>query len=444
MIAIKQKLKSMRENLRSLLWKKSLLLFIFLYMVIRIRKLFNLKSGDEIHPWLDHFQGENIDPSGRHDQKSFLRDGQCALNFFGLPRSFGDMVLPSIIKNVLKPNARYGCDVYVHYYKQDKEEAGRMNEGGELSTDDVFLLEDAVRTISQEYYAEENGMLPEKSRPAYRIPNVAFAHDTAEDFLNCRSEQLHKYQTETILLEGKSALKYYPWKLESLHKSSIDNMVKQWHSIQRVFELMDHYRLKGQIDVNYTRVGMFRSDCLYVTPIDILSNGRGTTSHPKNHSYDEENQNFVVPSFCNYPVNDRLIYGPYEAVKIWATKRFDLMETRAIEQVDPGRIMHQERFLSHDVFPVMEKKFRRIENGDICFLRTRAGGTVLLNDCSDSSKMTSKVWNQKHSQSTDRLRLPLLEAIVGTQCAVRWGNTRPNTFVASCGGKNINRTIKNL
>jgi hypothetical protein len=35
------------------------------------------------------------------------------------------MVLPSIVKNVLIPNARHNCDVYVHFYEQYEAMAGR-------------------------------------------------------------------------------------------------------------------------------------------------------------------------------------------------------------------------------------------------------------------------------------------------------------------------------
>jgi hypothetical protein len=39
------------------------------------------------------------------------------------------MVLPSIVKNVLMPNARHNYDVYVHFYEQYEAMAGKKNRG---------------------------------------------------------------------------------------------------------------------------------------------------------------------------------------------------------------------------------------------------------------------------------------------------------------------------
>lgn len=56
-----------------------------------------------------------------------------------------------------------------------------------------------------------------------------------------------------------------------------------------------------ELNVNYTRVGMFRSDAFFLTPIDILKDGEG--------SYDVENKFAVFAGFARYPTNDREYVG---------------------------------------------------------------------------------------------------------------------------------------
>ena len=48
-----------------------------------------------------------------------------------------------------------------------------------------------------------------------------------------------------------------------------------------------------------------------------------------------------------YPVNDRMVIGSYEAVKIWATQRFDLLDDYVMHKVPkPGLGMHSEHYLN--------------------------------------------------------------------------------------------------
>jgi len=79
--------------------------------------------------------------------------------------------------------------------------------------------------------------------------------------------------------------------------------------------------------VQYTRVGMFRSDVLYLTPIDIYQTERD--------EYDSQNSQAMLAPFGAMPINDRMIYGPYEAIEIWATKRFDFIE-KYVDTCEPG------------------------------------------------------------------------------------------------------------
>lgn len=286
-----------------------------------------------------------------------IQHQRCALCFFGLPRAYKSMVLPSIERNLLIPNARHNCDIFVHYFDQNEEGSGRMNPGGKIEPTDVLMLENSTKK------ALNNN---NNSRGA---PLVEFVFDTDAQFMEKRKDLLHKYHN-TKTADGKPA--YFPWREESWVKSSLDNMVRQWHSIESVFQLMERHAQKHGI--TYSRVGMFRNDVMYLTPTDIYKLDQG--------AIDSTNQHAVVPTFAQYPVSDRMIYGPYEGVKIWSTKRFDLIEKRVQLAKDPGYEMHSERFMSSTIFPAIRQLgFKVVENKDICFVRTRADEAAVLEDC---------------------------------------------------------------
>lgn len=85
--------------------------------------------------------------------------------------------------------------------------------------------------------------------------------------------------------------------------------------------------------IQYTRIGMFRSDALYVTPIDLYQTNAD--------SFDNRNNQAVLAPFGAMPVNDRMFYGPYEAVDIWATRRFSFLENY-VHTCEKGWAMHSE------------------------------------------------------------------------------------------------------
>lgn len=148
------------------------------------------------------------------DSKPF-QHGRCAINFFGLPRSFESMVLPSMIKNVIKRNARFGCDYFIHYYHQESENAGRAGKGGQLNPDEVLLMRQPIKQAAKDVKSTPN-----------RNPAVIFIKDTEEEFWQKRGEQVEKYRT-TKASDGNYL--YYPWKAVTYrYPESIDNIVKQW------------------------------------------------------------------------------------------------------------------------------------------------------------------------------------------------------------------------
>ncbi|KAL3909913.1 MAG: hypothetical protein SGILL_007900, partial [Bacillariaceae sp.] len=262
-----------------------------------------------------------------------------------------------------------------------------------VNPDEIFLLEEAVRSVYKKYGPKrgsrtDNGKLE---------PIVSFTHDTSEQFMNRRQEQLQKYQNE-VGADGKQL--YFPWAAKTYTPTALENMVRQWHSEEFVFKLMDF--TAKQSGITYSRVGMFRSDAFYMTPIDIA------TTDTQQGVIDTRNRFFVTAPFALYPVNDRMVYGPYEAVKVWATKRFDLLEERAKLQTEPGYTMHSERFMKGSVFPAMEMLgYEQAVNPDICFSRTRADESTLVTDCVTAG--TTRNWSGVNSKS-------LVESIVGKRC----------------------------
>jgi hypothetical protein len=176
---------------------------------------------------------------------------------------------------------------------------------------------------------------------------------------------------------------------------------------------MDYHAKK--LNVTYSRVGMFRADVMYLTPIDIASldsnhqhqNYQGESAEAT--TTDTQNNHAVLAPFAQMPVNDRMIYGPYEAVKIWATKRFELIDERARLGRDPGFEMHSERFLNASILPEIEKLGVEITiNRDICFCRTRADMSAMVSDCTQGGQ--TRGWKKVDKKG-------LVESIVGRNCS---------------------------
>ena len=320
-------------------------------------------------------------PAGSDDNGK----GGCAICLFGLPRSFQTLVLPSIINNVLIPNLEYGCDIFAHYYDIQYEEKGRASKGGVIDTESIAHLKEKVEEI---YNKEEYSFV----RP---IPNIVVVSDTDETFWASRGEQITNYR-HAKAEDGN--FKYFPWKDKSYDwPASTDNIVKQWHSIQSVWDTMEVY---GGVHRNqhYSRIAMLRSDVVYVTPIDVYETAKKKT-------IDRNNTIAVIPKFATYPVNDRMIYGPYGAVQVWATERFDRLEQHSLDR--PGYGMHSERYLKESILPaIIENGFEVQESPHTCFFRARADGQVHLNDCDDNSRFSDvsfrrkQIWVEQASNAT--------------------------------------------
>jgi hypothetical protein len=319
--------------------------------------------------------GAIVFPATHEEKGSETITGNCALCFFGLPRSFKLLVLPSIVKNVLLPNMVNQCDVYFHYYHVARESGGgRSGHGGRIDPNSITQgLRQAVHDL---YYADTRN-----SDGIPVPPHVSITNDTDESFWNARRTLVEKYRTAK---DAEGRYLYFPWMAKTFkYPTSMDNIVKQWHSIDAVWNDMEE--TGKQLGRNYTRVAMLRNDVMYVTPFDIYRRDCSTLPYSPStaSSWDRHNQYAIVPNWARFPINDRMIYGPHEAVKIWATQRFRLLEEHVVTYPEPGYGMHSERFLEHSIFPAIRNVsgVSVTANPDVCFFRARADGSVWNGDC---------------------------------------------------------------
>jgi len=299
--------------------------------------------------------------------------GHCALLFFGLPRSYETIVLPSIVRHVLKPNQH--CDVYAHSVIREEEDPGRSGKGGTIDPNALFLLKDQV----------------------FNTSHVAIVTDTEEDFWYKYNDTLHKYRTK----RGKDGkLIYYPWKLKEYKPQTVDNIIKQWYSIESVWNLMEQEAKK--LNKTYETVGMFRSDVFFATPIRVSQ---------------RKSREAVMAGFALYPVNDRMIYGPYDAIKIWATRRFERFENE-IDKMPPGQALHSETILDRIIFPAMQRatSVQVTSNANICFFRVRADESMWVNDCLRAR--TPGAGTLRNPKWVGRQK-KMVETILGRSCKIR-------------------------
>jgi hypothetical protein len=299
---------------------------------------------------------------------------------YGLPRAFQSLVLPSLIKNVIQPNAIYSCDYFVHYYNLTEETAGRSGGGGRINPDEILLFKQAVQDVSPQSIVE-------------------FHHDTEEAFWDRYQPLLDKIRT-TKATDGHYL--YFPWRAKTYkHPITTDNIIKMWHSIQSAWNLMmEHETLTSQ---SYTRVAMLRSDVVYMTPINVFEISRRKVL--------DNEKAALVPAFGRHPVSDRIIVGPRDAVKVWATERFDRLETHVtfVQEHNPGWGMHSEKFLNWTIFPaIRETGTSSVEDDYLCFFRARADETVWISDCRGAAHSILK------NLGGDKVQV--LESVLGRSC----------------------------
>lgn len=287
------------------------------------------------------------------------RKEPCALLFFGLVKDdFKSLTLPSVKQSILDINSH--CDVFLHTYNLTEAPINPRN----LETIPVIM--DVSQALS---------LTSEKDHILFE--SLSSFHSHRDDILNHTKIHYHRRWGECCI--------------------SHENMIKQWHSIHQVWNLMKKHERQillnlmkeseNTIDLPshlhyYKQVGLFRSDVYYPSPINIFDSVA------------------AIPNFSHYfGYNDRFFYGNYTYAEIWASKRFDfvpifeseymLRYNRKVKEKDGYHSeTYLKRLLDHYKVPV-EKK-------DICVLRVRSGSRIKVDDCIELDQFNTSNKTMQH------------------------------------------------
>ena len=247
----------------------------------------------------------------------------CAILFFGLTKEFTNLVYPSIQRNILEVNGGSDCDIYVHTYNITNVPYNPRSlevNGSEVHIDEVFTMTENVSLTSMEEFWQVRG-----------------------DFVERTKQYYHKKWGQCCI--------------------SHTNMIKQWHSIHKVWELMreGERKIMNSADgVYYDQIGMFRLDTYFPTPISIFEHDAGVADFKHSNG-----------------LNDRLFYGKRENVEAWAD-RFGFQEEFESKYMDDKWRYHSETYVGELM------KSRNVDvtkNSNLCTWRVRSGMKVMLNEC---------------------------------------------------------------
>jgi hypothetical protein len=178
---------------------------IFLYNSLLVSTTIDIPSA----AITDGYLGELSAFSMRRENVRRKESSRCAINLYGLPRSFQELVLPSLIKNVIQPNAPYNCDYFLHYFNVTIEEAGRSGKVGKIRPSQVYEIREPIVQAST----------TDDSR---RSPVIAFASHTNDEFWMERNGTVQKIR-HTRDVNGNYY--YFPWKEKNyVYPQTTDNV----------------------------------------------------------------------------------------------------------------------------------------------------------------------------------------------------------------------------
>jgi hypothetical protein len=355
--------------------------------------------------WRTAYAQQEAAASSRRSSSDDEPLDRCAIHLYGLPRAFDSLVLPSLIRNVIQVNALYGCDYFVHYYNLTAETAGRSGDGGVL---DPHQIRRSLPAAVEQWRTTRTPTTSEgRSTPsATATATVHFAMDQEAAFWKRHEALLHKIHTTMDATTGRPV--YHPWADASYtFPATVNNIMKMWHSIAECWRLMEAQA--SRTGIRYSRVAMLRSDVVYMTPVDIWE--RGTPG-----IYDVSNRVAVIPGFGKFPVSDRLIYGPYEAVRLWADTRFARLEQHVAwaQAHQPGMALHSETFVQQ-LLLTMRAEVPNLtvdEHETMCFFRARVDESVWMDDCDHAPLYASPLI--QHVLPANRRAA--VEAVIGRAC----------------------------
>jgi hypothetical protein len=242
------------------------------------------------------------------------------------------------------------------------------------------------------------------------LPKVAISKTTEDAFQHVYGAFLDELHTAT---DENGNLLYMPVNHPSYDYDTVDNVVRMFHGQSAVWEQMESASRTCNASpsttsifasCHYSRVAMLRLDVVFATPIDIYKLPDGSTDVLNNEVA-------VIPGFAQHPVNDRLIYGPYDAVRIWAASRFDRLgkHIQLVKQEHRGDGIHAERFLVFSILPaIVDSGITIMIDPEMCFLRARSDQSIRLDDCglhrvteANQRAVESLVQRKCHQNKTD-------------------------------------------
>lgn len=413
-------------------------------------------------------QGNTLNQKKSHKSRVRIPIGECAINLYGLPRSFKHHVLPSLLRNVVNKNKKYQCDYFVHFFNVHEEETKATtyvdekgetvsngnrtstydragNNGGAVYPKDVYMLEEAVRNTYND--------------TGYK-PTIKFLSDTDADFETQRKDYIDE------IVHNKQAVNPYFVKSPSFTDRALLNILKMWHSQDRVWNLMDN---STSVSKKYKRVAMLRLDVIYTHPIDVYmvpkeidAFAQGLTraaqkqvgSDGKKAEYffdyeDGERDYAVIPGFKAYPVNDRYFAGSFEATKIWAKDRFARakehvtnvlpvleharMKSKKHNEKDPNIFLntkmtdyglHDEIFVGHTILPAIKGLTHPpvdiIVDRELYFVRVRADGAILLKDKPGKGQVKKVSLERALGRECTGKKFEVIDKVLGDRSPSRW------------------------
>eukprot|EP01082_Thalassiosira_pseudonana_P003319 g3426.t1.1.5e174189 g3426 g3426.t1 contig12:2045619-2048359(-) len=297
---------------------------------------------------------------------------RCAILIHGTPRSFLSIVLPTLERNVIKPNARYNCDYFVQFHVQNYDEVPSYpGRSGFVYSNDTYQLEQVVLTAAHDVNSAYN-------------PTIRFVTSTNEEVFN--RHEVFLLKTHLLKDKGGNWL-YFPDKIRS------------WDGLQLAWDLLETRQTeKG---VNYDHVVVLHSDVAYPTPIDIY----GEVERKKSLTISDAPTKHLRDSTMEGRYRKRIVYGSNDAVKIWSTGRITQLDSFVNWLANEEFGTEEDVFLSDFVLPLLKEAGVSVQyDSTICTLDAFPDESVSLVGCGDDSITTKQD----------------LEAAMGLQCVASY------------------------
>ena len=152
-------------------------------------------------------------------------------------------------QNVIRPNAHFQCDYFVHFHVKDFDEVpSHPGRSDFVYSNDVYQLEHSVAKIAKEHFDGTLG------------PKMLVTHTPVVRFINSTNDNCFK--RHKLLL-----LKTHLLKDEGGHWLYFPETIRSWDGLELAWGLMES--TQQELNVRYGRVAVLRSDVAYANPINF-------------------------------------------------------------------------------------------------------------------------------------------------------------------------------